>query len=1453
MRVRFVFLFVVLGVSVSAQMGPPENARRKSWWVETRFDEPDVMIVHRNGRQMKVRRVGPFEEGQPVVLQGPSEVSLKWVDEPGDWPGEITVVASETLYDGVVLIEVEGDAEAAAAALNAQLDVLYAYPVEYTDPMFARIMPTDQVIASLSNGVDVADIAAPFNLEVVTNMIGSASEYVLRLIDPKSMTAAEAVAALEAGGLVEWAQRDCLREGEFFFTPNDTNYGNQWHLHANGQTIGGTFTAPVNVDVDAPNAWNTTTGGGSVIAVVDDAVETTHPDLSANITAVPGAAYDFYNNDNNPNPDGTTDGHGTSCAGVAAAVGNNAAGVAGISYSSTIVPVKICGNGIFPNDSVVAQGVRHAANYADIITCSWGYYNPAPVTLSAVRYALQSGANGAGSLVFFAAGNDGGFIPNMATMGSSIGNYTLRWRYSKDSANSVAPDKCFVDSIWYPNGSTEMFDGLTVPNLPAGWTSGGAGSWSSAAESAGNRAESGTGTSWQFIQSPAIADSQSVYSQVVANDPTGGSSVWYYMRVAAEPATYVGNNMTVYDYGQFEYQDPVSGLWTTANVQGGQPSALSYPAQYPETVAVGANDWTSRRSTYSQWSTELDFVALSDGDWAGLGIETTDMTGAGGYDAGNYCQAATFSKFGGTSSACPLAAGIGALVRTANPALSPAQVRNVMRASCRKITPAWYSYGGILGGRDPYVGWGQVDADGALSTAASEPPVGQIANDLKITEVSPLDADCPFVEIYNNSTFNTYQLETLMLTDCEQGGDQSESSYMFAPGTVVPPQGLLVVALGSATAGIINDLNQVIAAGAQPAGGIQLFECVPSGLIFNGGPVFQMQSPIALPTGIALASSDNIALVITPGMQTSYLPDVVDGMSYGMPVVSPSCVIGVAPAVPELGPVPANATTLSSYQRNGVVDSNSSGVDFVVAPRTPGWVSYGAPVSSFAAYPLVSTANEMDVTPDPTIPTVMIAASLDPLFDHPVQGAPPLGIGSFIGSDVVIHNGPVMPGTPVPDMGTHPLGPYAPGTPLYYRAWSVTTGPVDYYSAGVDSSATTLPLPVSLPFADNFDAAAFLNPALWPYTVGAAVDSGGVFYAAPVNSSPNCALMDNSTGVSPRMDSTNIDASTTPNVKVTYWLAEMGSGTGDPPDEPLEVQVLDPALTWQPVFMHPPSGGPTPFQYNEVPIDPGMLHSEFRVRFVSQSAIAGPGDLDHWFIDDVTVEEFPVLSGFQWQTIPSKLSAGIPLGVQVTALSSMGGTFTDYGGTPSVALYATNGTPSSAVDPDPLAGFASGVWSNDLTIADEDPLHVVLVADDGGVTGTSSVFKVYNDLDADLILDSWEYNWFGAINVASNSPATDWDSDDFSDYSESIAGTDPKDPASYLFLTIPFIEPGVSNTLVWPSVSNRLYDILSASNLVGAYWQVTVSNVPPTPPTNLWIDTSSPSNRSFYKVRVRKQ
>ena len=192
---------------------------------------------------------------------------------------------------------------------------------------------------------------------------------------------------------VEYAELDYILHAAAVY-PDDPYFSLQWALSNTGQT-GGVSGA----DIDTPSAWDRTTGNSSiVIAVIDSGVDLNHPDLKNKIVA----GYDFVNGDSIPQDDA---GHGTHVAGIAAAETNNGVGIAGVSWNSKIMPVKVLdasGSGSF---SDCCLGICYAAdNGAHVINMSFGgwvpYYDE---TLhSAVQYAYARGA-----VLTAAAGNDG--------------------------------------------------------------------------------------------------------------------------------------------------------------------------------------------------------------------------------------------------------------------------------------------------------------------------------------------------------------------------------------------------------------------------------------------------------------------------------------------------------------------------------------------------------------------------------------------------------------------------------------------------------------------------------------------------------------------------------------------------------------------------------------------------------------------------------------------------------------------------------------------------------------------------------------------------------------------------------------------------------------------------------------------------------------------------------------
>lgn len=202
---------------------------------------------------------------------------------------------------------------------------------------------------------------------------------------------------------------------------NDPMFDRQWGLRRIG----------------APDAWKVTQGAGTTIAIVDTGVSPRHEDLAANF--LKSKQYDAINDDFD-----ATDlqGHGTSVAGVAAAVGNNRKGIIGAAPKAKIMPVRAFGaiDGADPAD--VADGVLWAAdNGADVINLSLGAAIPVDPFLTDQQELSLLYATARGSLVVAAAGNSAepfcstpAFNPAVLCVGASdeydrladFSNYFLR-------------------------------------------------------------------------------------------------------------------------------------------------------------------------------------------------------------------------------------------------------------------------------------------------------------------------------------------------------------------------------------------------------------------------------------------------------------------------------------------------------------------------------------------------------------------------------------------------------------------------------------------------------------------------------------------------------------------------------------------------------------------------------------------------------------------------------------------------------------------------------------------------------------------------------------------------------------------------------------------------------------------------------------------------------------------
>lgn len=151
--------------------------------------------------------------------------------------------------------------------------------------------------------------------------------------------------------------------------------------------------------LDLDKAWNTSTGAGATIAILDSGLSITHPDLRT------VRIHDSLANDSMWGID--TCGHGTAVAGVIAAGLHNAVGISGAAASAAIMPIKVLGDDCHGNTFDLAKGIVIAAlSGADIISISIEAGAPGGAEPLELRASIAF-ASTRGSLVVVAAGNSG--------------------------------------------------------------------------------------------------------------------------------------------------------------------------------------------------------------------------------------------------------------------------------------------------------------------------------------------------------------------------------------------------------------------------------------------------------------------------------------------------------------------------------------------------------------------------------------------------------------------------------------------------------------------------------------------------------------------------------------------------------------------------------------------------------------------------------------------------------------------------------------------------------------------------------------------------------------------------------------------------------------------------------------------------------------------------------------
>ncbi|MEW6713473.1 MAG: S8 family serine peptidase [Nitrospirota bacterium] len=495
---------------------------------------------------------------------------------------------------------------------------------------------------------------------------------------PENITVAEAIEHYQHDPNVEYAEPNYIihKASE----PSDQYFNNLWGLNNTGQSGGASDS-----DIDAPEAWDITTGSHDVIiAVVDTGLANSHPDISGNIWRNTGETncsdgidnegngyiddcngWDFIGNDNDPSD---YDGHGTHVSGTIAAQGNNSIGIAGVMWDAQIMPLRILGVSGSGTTADAASAILYAnAKGARVINNSWGG--------SGYSQVLKDAIDASNALIVCAAGNSGTnndaipFYPasytssNIISVTASDQNDTLA-TFSNFGTNSVdiaAPGINIYSTFpIISSGSpvtvySEDFEGASGSLPLLGWDRG------------------GTNSTWAVTGGTGVGGTNSLEDSPSANYLNNTSSrVWYASQVVSEK----DNRYTMsfqwrgvldlehgIDYLDINYSpDGLNWDWTDFRTGSTNGNFLSYSADFTS-VAESLDSFYFGFGLSSDDSANFDGVYIDD-----VRLVREPLT------VSNY----SYADESGASMAAPHVSGAAGLILSLNPSLSSLQAKEII-------------------------------------------------------------------------------------------------------------------------------------------------------------------------------------------------------------------------------------------------------------------------------------------------------------------------------------------------------------------------------------------------------------------------------------------------------------------------------------------------------------------------------------------------------------------------------------------------------------------------------------------------------------------------------------------------------------------------------------------------------------------------------------------------------
>ncbi len=302
---------------------------------------------------------------------------------------------------------------------------------------------TNRILVAFTPDADVEQLLKQHRLELIKRPAHSPGHVICAAAD--SIDALQLMQTLrDTDGIIS-ADVLLARQAEKKSAPNDPLYPQQWHLSNTTQQGGALW-----IDSNVQSVWEQYDGSGVTISIVDDGVQYTHPDIQAHYDTT--IDYDYNDGDNDPAPTSGNDVHGTACAGVAAAVGNNSTGIAGVAHGATLTGLRLISSA--STDQTEAEAFSRHTDIIDISSNSWGPTDdgatleaPGILASAALQNGATSGRNGLGVIYTWAAGNGldswdnsnaDGYANSPYTIAvGAVNDYGFQSYYSEPGANLV--------------------------------------------------------------------------------------------------------------------------------------------------------------------------------------------------------------------------------------------------------------------------------------------------------------------------------------------------------------------------------------------------------------------------------------------------------------------------------------------------------------------------------------------------------------------------------------------------------------------------------------------------------------------------------------------------------------------------------------------------------------------------------------------------------------------------------------------------------------------------------------------------------------------------------------------------------------------------------------------------------------------------------------------------------